>query len=344
MRVNYKVVTIDQKTDWDSYVNRSNIYDFYHTWYYHQLENEGEPFLFVYEYDEYFIALPLLKRRINESEYFDCTSVYGYAGPITNIPAEILDESVVLKFKETLLTYFESVNIISVFSRLHPIINEDTVWDNLGSIFKHGRTVTIDLRNELEEQRKLYQRTIRSKVKQLNTKGFTVREANMEEDLDQFIQIYTDNMVKVKASSYYFFDKKYFRSMLDSSDFESKLIVSFHEGKMTSGAIITFSNEIMQFHLAATHNEFLKEGPMKLLIDEVTKIGRYHGMKYMHMGGGVGGNEDNLFNFKAGFSDFFLDFKTWRLIVNEEKYFSLIKDQKIASTNSNYFPLYRYVN
>ena len=283
-----KVIKLDQKIEWNRYISSSNVYDFYHTWSYHQLDNDGEPFLFVFEQDKYFIALPLIKRQIRGTAYFDCTSVYGYPGPITNFPAELLTADVIRAFKTSLVDYLESADIISAFSRFHPIINQNPVWDNLDSLRAHGRTITIDLTQSIEDQRAIYQRTVRSKIKQLNGKAFTVREAKTDNDLLLFIEIYKENMKRVNAASYYFFDKEYFERLLSAPEFGCKLFLCCDGNIITSGAIITFSNEIMQLHLSSTSNEYLKIGPMKLLVDEITVYGRTHGMKYLHMGGVVG--------------------------------------------------------
>lgn len=149
-------------------------------------------------------------------------------------------------------------------------------------------------------------------------------------------------MDKVHASSYYYFDEGYFKSLLNSTAFVTKLFLCFDQKKVTAGAIITFTKEIMQLHLSATNNEYLKIGPIKLLIDEITSIGRNRKMKYLHMGGGVGGNEDSLFTFKAGFSKKLMPFKTWRFISDKVAYNNLVIERcKHRTIKSDYFPLYR---
>jgi hypothetical protein len=187
-----------------------------------------------------------------------------------------------------------------------------------------------------------YRRAIRQKINQLRRKGFVIKEATNRDDVSEFIRIYNENMVKVKASSYYFFNEEYFFDLLGADDFGSKLLLAYYEDKITSGGIVTFSNNIMQFHLAATANEFLSEAPMKLLFDEASVIGRDLGMSYLHLGGGVGGREDSLFDFKSGFSNLFLNFNTWRYIANLSAYTALVEERcKNQDINNDRFPLYR---
>jgi lipid II:glycine glycyltransferase (peptidoglycan interpeptide bridge formation enzyme) len=201
--------------------------------------------------------------------------------------------------------------------------------------------VAVDLKLSIEQQRTKYRKAIRQKINQLRRKGYEVREAITDEEVSRFVKIYNENMIKVNASSYYFFDDEYFFRLLKADDFESKLILAYYNGELTSGGLVTLSNNIMQFHLAATSNDFLKEGPMKLLFDEACLIGRNLGMEFLHLGGGVGGKEDSLYEFKAGFSDIQLNFTTWRFIADLSVYNSLVEERVKEKPVGSRFPLYR---
>jgi len=338
----YYIISINEKELWDKYIQKAAVFDFYHTWYYHSLEKSGTPFLFVYHRENDFIALPLIKRRIEDTAYFDCTSVYGYAGPVANVPFNDLSEDIIAGFKLALSDFLKNENIITVFSRLHPLINQQLLLNRFGGIYNNGRTVAVDLTKTIEDQRAKYRRSIRQKVKQLRRKGFVVKEAACDDEVKEFARIYNENMIKVNAASYYFFDEQYFFDLLHADDFHSKLLLAYYEDKITSGGVVTCSNNIMQFHLAATSNDFLSEAPMKLLFDEAACVGKAMGMRYLHLGGGVGGREDSLFDFKSGFSDLYFNFNTWRYIVDLPVYNNLVDQYgKNINNGGGRFPLYR---
>jgi len=338
----YRLVTVQERDLWNQYVHSCRMYDFYHTWYYHSLEKSGEPVLFVYQQDDMFIVFPLLKRDINKTDYTDFTSVYGYAGPISNVDFEEMDQETMEGFKRAFLMFLKEENNVSVFCRLHPIINHDLLVEKFGSLVDNGKTISIDLVCSLEEQRLKYRRQFRSKIRQLRERGYYLKIADNENEVKAFVKIYNENMARVKAESYYYFNESYFFNMLNSADFESSVLLLYCGDEISSGAFVTYSNNIMQFHLAATNNQYLHEGPMKLLIDEATLIGREKNMNYLHLGGGVGGNEDSLFEFKAGFSDTILNFKTWRFVSNPEAYSQLVRERWGNKTiESDFFPLYR---
>ena len=331
-----------QKEEWIHYVKRSLKHDFYHTWHYHSFVLADDPFLFIYEEGSMFILLPLLLRKVAGSAFFDCTSVYGYAGPISNVCFSTLSAKTTKKFRAAFLSFLKAKHIICVFSCLHPMIDQQALLDTLGGVCNTGKTVAIDLQTSLEVQRMKYRRAIRSKIRQLRDKGFIVKEATTKDEIKEFVTIYKANMMKVNASSYYYFEEKYFFDLLDSQEFGSKLLLGYYKGEITAGALVTFSDRIMQLHLVATKNEYLQDSPMKLLIEEASILGRKLGMHYLHLGGGVGGKEDGLFRFKSGFSDLLLPFKTWQFIADKLVYRNLAKERfKRQDEKYERFPLYR---
>lgn len=338
------LITIQQKEKWAEYVQSSLEHDFYHTWYYHSLDKSGDPILFVQQEGKNFIALPLLKRKINNSLLFDLTSVYGYTGPISNQKFEELDEDLMEDFKTEFLRFLKTEGNISVFSRLHPFINQELLMKKFGGIYQNGKTVAIDLTISLEAQRAKYRETVAASIKQSRKKGYYVKETNSTDDIRVFIDIYTENMKRIGATDYYLFNEQYFTNLLRSDEFNSKLLLVYAGDKAICGTIITCTNFIVEGHLIGTRTEFLRESPTKLLVDEISIIGRKLGMKYYHLGGGLGFREDSLFKWKAGFSDLFLNYTSWRYVADEPAYNSLVDGLGIShSSNVDFFPLYRSV-
>lgn len=338
----YHIITIHEREKWMDCIHKCLIYDFYHTWYYHSLEQLGEAFLFVYQEDETFIAFPLLKRPIEGTPFNDCTSVYGYSGPISNADFADLEPGMLKNFKTNFLNFLNQEQNISVFSRLHPVINQEILLDQFGGLFDNGKTVAINLKVPIDAQRSKYRSRFRSKIKQLRNKGYQLKVASSDYEIREFINIYNENMSRVGATDYYHFGDEYFFNLLKSKEFECNLLIACYENEITSGMLLTYSNNIAQFHLAGTHVDYLQDGPMKLLIDEASIMARERGMDYLHLGGGLGGNEDSLFHFKSGFSDLFLNFKTWRFRADEASYDSIVEARGLANFSStDFFPLYR---
>jgi hypothetical protein len=341
--LSYTMLSIQEKNSWNYYVKNAHEYDFYHTWDYHSLEKNGKPFLIVFLYGEDFIAIPLIKRSIEGSPYFDCTSAYGYTGPISTLPFEQLDEDVICKFNQAFVSFLKKEMIVTVFSRFHPLLNQNHVFEPLGGMHLNGKTIAIDLKPTLESIRLKYRKSVRQKINQLRRKEYRVHKAKTKEQIRAFAKIYNDSMLKLEASSFYFFDESYFSKFLSFENFDSEILLCSYEGEITSGILITYSNTIMQVHLAATDCRFLNESPMKLLFDEATAMGKEKGMEYLHLGSGVGGQEDSLFQFKSCFSDTFFNFMTWRYVVDASAYNMLVEEKgQSRPLQSQLFPLYRF--
>tara|TARA_R110001592_G_scaffold56347_1_gene171874 strand:+ start:15658 stop:16662 length:1005 start_codon:yes stop_codon:yes gene_type:complete len=328
---------ITNKKEWKNTLMEFESYDFYHTFDYHNLsKNEDEkPLLLVFSQDDLSIAIPFLKREIVGTPYFDFTSVYGYAGPIYKNVAEDFNNTT---FLGELNDYLTSNNIISVFSRLNPYFNQQTlILKNIGETPVSGKVVNIDLTKSIEEQRTQYGKSTKNRTNKCRRIA-SVKEVISKEDLETYMDIYYENMDRLEASDSYYFSKEYFFNFLECEDFKTRvlLVIENETGKAMAGSMFVESNSIVQFHLSGTRTEFLNWAPANLFLDEMRLIATEEGYEIFNLGGGLGGQEDSLFKFKASFSKDHRDFRLWRYIVDQKVYDTLSKD-KVGS----YFPLYR---
>ncbi|MBW2937433.1 GNAT family N-acetyltransferase [Aureisphaera sp. CAU 1614] len=333
-----------ENPEWDEIVRSCYAYDFYHTRSYHKMEvstTNHKAVLFVSSLDSNFIALPLLIREIENTSYFDGTSVYGYCGPISNLEDKKIPPLLVEKFQTEIENFFKEQNIISVFARLHPLIYQESILKGIGNTKDINQTIFINLKDTPEEQRKQYRKSNKSEINQLRgKKGYEVIRATTEKEILLFASIYNETMERVNAGDYYFFEEEYFTQLLNNSSFEAHLFLAIKDKEFTAGAIFTVTNGIMQYHLAGTKEEYSKDTPMKLIIDEARLYGHQKQLEFLHLGGGLNGSDDDsLFRFKSGFSKNTSQFRTWEYIVNEAIYKELVSKNGVS--NSTFFPLYR---
>ncbi|MET7030251.1 peptidoglycan bridge formation glycyltransferase FemA/FemB family protein [Sediminicola luteus] len=332
---------IRSKKKWDAVLKMVDIYDFYHTYdYHHIIKNKlDEPILVKYTEKDYIIAIPFLMRPIYGTPYYDLTSVYGYSGPITkNINTQFDNGDYIKDFK----IYLTSQNIISIFSRLNPFIaNQRLCIQGLGEITSLSKVVNIDLTLDLEEQLRAYHKRLRTHINKAR-RLCSIKIAESKEEVKAFIDLYYKTMERVNAKKYYFFDEKYFFDLLNSKDYNTRILLAIENetNAIVSGAMFITTNEIVQYHLSGTDEEKLDLYPNKLLIDEMRIIATQENCRFFNLGGGVGNQEDSLFHFKSGFSKDFKDFNLWKVIVNQEVYDQLTLEKSIDS-QTNYFPLYR---
>ncbi|WP_010179268.1 GNAT family N-acetyltransferase [Aquimarina agarilytica] len=337
-----KFKTITDKQEWQELLNAVEKFDFYHTYDYHHLSKaEGEiPVLIKYEEEGNIIGLPFLKRRIFNTDYFDITSVYGYAGTLHKNIDENYDN---VHFLNQLNTYFQENNIVTVFARLNPYIPfQEKAIAGLGEIVKLSKVVNIDLTKDLDEQRTIFSKTTKRYINKAR-KLCTVKVGGTKDDMKVFQDLYYENMDRVNAKKSYYFDEAYFDKFINSSDFQTDVLFAIlkETNEIISAAMMVRTNDIIQYHISGTRNDYLNLTPIRLLIDEMRIKGVDQKYAYFNLGGGLGSSEDSLFNFKASFSKDFKDFKIWKYIVNQSIYDDLVKQFADKNDNQSFFPLYR---
>ena len=332
---------IENEKDWKQILLSCDSYDFHHTYDYHLIsktENEV-PILVSYRENDKIIAIPFLKRAIENTDYFDLTSVYGYAGPIyKNIDASFDNTA----FKTALDQVFSELSIVSVFSRLHPYLkNQSIILDNLGQTPTLGKVVNINLELPLDEQRIQYGKSTKNRTNKCR-RLCNVIQAQTNEQINTFIDIYYENMDRLSANKDYYFSRKYFFDFLKCTDFRTDiLLVELKEtGEVIAGSMFVKTNDIVQFHLSGTRNSALNLAPANLFLDEMRIKATEQNYKIFNLGGGIGSKEDSLFNFKSSFSKEHHEFKVWKHIVNHTIYIELTGD-RLLDKNDHFFPLYR---
>jgi lipid II:glycine glycyltransferase (peptidoglycan interpeptide bridge formation enzyme) len=331
---------IKNKKEWDSFLDKVDYHDFYHTYDYHKLsiQKDEEFILLTYSENDTLIGLPFIVRQIPDSKYKDITSVYGYAGPVSKNYNEHFDN---LKFSVALDSYLKNQKIVSVFSRLNPFINfQHNILKGIGETRHLGKIVNIDLTEPLDVQRQKYQRRIKSQINKAR-RMCTVKKASTNEEVLDFIDIYYKNMDRVQARSSYYFKPDYFFKFLESKTLQTDLLITTlnETNEIIAGAMFIKTNNIVQYHISGSKEEFLDIAPIKLLIDEMRILATLENYQYFNLGGGYGSLNDSLLRFKLSFSKKTADFYLWQYVVNQELYDNLTNSKQVKQLD--YFPEYR---
>jgi len=307
--------------------------------------SEGTKILFV----------PYLLRKCDDiftedltcDDVFDIISPYGYTG-IMFSPAAAEDKHFCNLAIEQLKTVLGEKNVCTGFFRLHPILNQNIKEFFADDTYQAtGETVSINLQQSPEEMWQDTRSTHRNIINKCKRLGMTARFVPYQDYLDQFISIYNETMDRIGAKPLYYFDAEYYAGLRTLGDRIHLCIVEW-ENKIISGSLFTEVCGIVQYHLSGTRNEFLKHCPNRLLLDFARNWAKDRGNQILHLGGGLGGAKDSLYEFKAGFSKQRHEFATLRWIINPEKYQHLVQlrakslnTQPETLLESPFFPAYR---
>ncbi|MEP3836568.1 MAG: GNAT family N-acetyltransferase [Algibacter sp.] len=341
---NIKVTLIKEKQLWQQTLSQMAGYDFYQTFDYHELSklNDESSVLIKYQEGDTIICLPLIIRPIKGTPFFDATSVYGYAGPLKNTIDTDFDN---IQFKKHLNAFLIKENIISVFSRLHPFIeNQDNILENIGTIKALGKVVYLDLKDTFETQELAFSNTTKRYLRKAQ-KTLDIKKSSSVKSLEAFIDLYYENMDRVNAHKNYYFSKDYFLSFLHSDEFETDVVyaVDKETNKTISAALIIKTNKIIQYHLSGTNKDYLGLSPLRALLNKVRLDYSGANYSYFNLGGGLKNKQDSLFHFKSSLSKHYKPFKIWTYIVNEEVYNTLVLNKNFSKDAiSDFFPLYRW--
>lgn len=311
------------------------------------------PEAFLLQVEDKIFFTPYLLRScadIDQSlaqEVYDIISPYGYPGILMSAAAASDPEFPEFALQQFLRT-LQARGVCSAFLRLHPIlgVNFAKAFQS-DPVSENGKTVSIDLTLDQDKiwakTRKGHQSTINKCIRL----GFTSRTVSYSEYIDEFIAIYEETMNRVHAEDSYYFSRDYFEGLLKLGDKVHLGIVEL-EAEIVCACLFFESCGIVQAHLGGTKTEFLKQSPFNLLLHQMRLWAKARGNKYLHIGGGVGGKEDNLYTFKSGFSKQRHEFFTWRSIVHPENYNNLVKfrastiNKSVEELQQNpFFPAYR---
>ncbi len=349
-------IGILQSNEWLETIRQCCTYDIYHLPFYSRLSQsrgEGEPTLFWHREQDHVICLPLLVRPVDVvdgspeqiAKYRDVSSVYGYVGPVTSWPDPPID--VVCRFQESLRRSLEEMNVVSLFTRLHPLVKNERLVNGLGRCKFGGQTVSVDTSQSNEVQYSEFRRNHKADIVKLVKMGVSCSETTDETDIQIFADMYQQAMIRLGAPPSYFYPRRWFSEFLETTQAENRLFLCRLDGVAICGGIVTCCNGLVQIQLAATCSQYLSLSPSKLLFDHIRSWATESGACVLHLGGGVGTKKDSLFHFKSGFSRRHHSFYTWQWIIDKPVYDKLtvqrekLHRQNASSPMEGFFPAYR---
>lgn len=345
-----KFLDIDSN-EWD-HVLLSIPHDFHHRREYMKISlspGESGGAYYVEDNDSKFF-LPFIKSPFELAglpTVYDAFSAYGYSSPIflsNSDPGE--QKSQLYSACRQVIDALRAQSITSMFVRLHPLFPLSCdVLEKFGSLVLHGRTVSVDLAKPEDGIWRSMDGNDRRRIKKLLSAGCTCSVDADWSLLDEFVTIYTETMQRLKTSPFYFFTRDYFLKLRSIAPEKFHLVVvKSSDQRVMWGGIFSEFNGIVQFHLSGTANAFLNLNPTKLALNFVRQWARARGNRVLHLGGGVGGREDELFAFKRRLGTDLHPFYTWRVIVSPERYNQyVIASQKKTGLcpDPSFFPPYR---
>lgn len=332
---------------WDDFLSATP-HDAYHRPGYVALSaahDGGEPMALLVEEGDRRLFFPLILRPLPDGGH-DAASPYGYPGPLASAAGQA-DEAFLCRAIETAAEALHRRGVVSLFLRLSPCMAFPRgPLQRCGTLVDHGETVYLDLTLPREELRRQLRPGHRYEIRRAQNGGAVVEVDASWREIDGFRAMYAATMRRVGAAGYYDFSREHFANLRAALGSAVHLIVARIEGQLAGGALFFEVHGVVQYHLSATADAYLRQCPAKLVLDFARDWFQSRGNRVLHLGGGVCSRNDSLFQFKAGFSRSRARFATWRRIVDPEAYTRLVRrwaerSGQTAAGPEGFFPAYR---
>ena len=271
----------------------------------------GEPVLL----DHDGAAFALIRR----SDPADAITPYGYGGPAGRDVRE---------FWRAYEGWCRAHGVVTTFVRFHPL------YANAREAPIHVEPLapTVAWRLDQEDLPAGMHLNHRRAVRKAQKAGVTVTSG---EGVGGFVPLYEATMRRAAASPFYFFPSSYWEAL------ERAGVLRFdaqRDGDLVASALCLASPPWLHYHLGASSDEGRRIGAMHELFLEAATWARARGYERFHLGGGVGGRDDSLHEFKRRFdAGGLVDAAVGKAVHDEDAYRRLSGDAGL----DGFFPAYR---
>lgn len=312
---------------------------------------DGEPLLFFFE-SEYgkaanvFLLRDIWKDRrlqgaISRNHFFDISTVYGYGGPVFETRnLRELAKGYQAEFQE----FCRERGIVADFIRFHPVLKNQVFLEDHYQVENIRSTVCVDLRFGEQHVWDHLESNCKRNVKKAAKCGIQIISGTDRRLLEEFMSLYAQTMRRDKASDYFHFDSRFFHTTMDALGKHAVIFAAALDSKIIAACIVLHTERAAHYHFAGSDMEYQGFRPNNLLIYEIARWGCREGKQILHLGGGLKGDEDNLYRFKKSFSkEIPLSFHIGKKIYDQAAYEKLtaIRAAEETYSGTGFFPLYR---
>ena len=339
-------ISINEQDKWDEIVRSFQDYDiFYLSGYSKAFMKEaprnGTPILLLYEDGEDRAINVVLRRdiakddklagKIEEGQYFDLITPYGYGGFWGTITDwEELDR--------TYTQYCIDNHYVCEFVRFELFSNYHEHYS--GEVETRTHNVVRSLEMPVDEIWMDFKQKVRKNVKRANKNNLGIIIESTGEHMEDFLRIYYSTMDRSDAEDEYYFSRQFYEDLNEMKD----NVMYFHvvsEGRIISTELVIYGAENCYSYLGGTDRDYFDLRPNEFLKFEVIKWAKEKGLKNFVLGGGYGA-DDGIFQYKLclaphGVHDFYIG----RKIFDRDAYDELVGLRAGDVLNERYFPLYR---
>jgi len=292
----------------------------------HCFEPGTEGLLFTYSKGAELWCYPFLLQPIPTIDGYplpdascDISAPYGYGGPL----ATTTDTRFLRCAHAAFAEWCHARGVVAEFARCHPLLETHRWLDPQTQLVFDRKTVSLNLL-AFDPDHLPFDPDTRYMLRRAQRAGVSVQALSARDNISRFIELYRENMQRLEADAFYFFDDRYFAGLANLVEKAGWLLVAQRDGVWCAAAILLRGATFLHYHLSASDRRIRVPGVNNLVLLTAAQVGTQHGLHTLHLGGGRSRMpEDSLLRFKARMATDSHDFYVGRRIHDTAAYDAL---------------------
>ena len=285
--------------DWDDVLRDLELTDVYSKRAYLEsaaLLGQGHPVYLHLRSEGGDLAFPALVREAPDG-YSDVGTPMGYGGPVAsgNAPPAAA-------FFAEYEDWCRDNRVVATFARFHPVLANQRLAEGRWHVEQIGHSVGWHLAGRDADAvfagMDAHHRRVVRKARAAGVEF--VPEVGVGE-LDGFVALYRQTMRRRDASPFYYFPEEYWLHLATRLVDAIVRFDAYEDGNLAASILCLAAPPLLHYHLGASSERGQSLGANHVLFCETAAWAAERGFELFHLGGGVGGFEDSLYEFKRRF-------------------------------------------
>jgi glycosyltransferase involved in cell wall biosynthesis len=242
------------------------------------------------------VVLPCLVREAPDG-FSDIGTPMGYGGPVaTGV------EPPVATFFDAYARWCAENRVVATFARFQPVLENHRLAEGRWHLEQIGHSIGWRVEGRSAEDlvagMDAHHRRV---VRKARAAEIDVRVETAPDELSAFVSLYEETMRRRSASAFYFFPDAYWRHLTHELGGALVRADARLGGEVVASIVCLAAPPLLHYHLGASSERGQALGANHLLFSETAAWAAEQGFACFHLGGGVGGFEDSLYEFKRRF-------------------------------------------
>ena len=228
------------------------------------------------------------------SDPADVVTPYGYGGP-----AATGEDPPLSAFPEAYERWCRGRGVVSSFVVFHPLLGnaESPAAAGFHRVPLAGTVAwPLDGPDLLAGMHRHHRRLVRRAL----AGGQDVTVERAPASLDEFVAVYEQTMRRADAAPFYLFPRSYWDALREGVPLVC--VDVRRDGELLAAVLGMGEAPWLHYHLGGTTDAARGSGASHLALYSLAEWGREQGFSTLHLGGGVGGADDSLLEFKLRFA------------------------------------------